>query len=492
MKRVRCPACQTVFRIKPEQLHTRGGMVRCGHCYTPFNALLHLQHDPLQQDESAADSAPTTPAFPEATPVAAAAQPEATKATKAPFTGRDTDAFFQFDETLHALQAPPASAAPAQFARKLDFEMPDSFLPRRGNTVPPSGTPASFPSLDESVAEHFAFRSTRPAPVSAPPHTEPPASNAAAPQPPLQAAATAAQEAETPLRPRRLTAQPPSGLTDQSTADDDDAAPTQPSDHFIAAALRQEAAPLPVTSASIRPDEDEIRPHRRRRREPAEHEPADDDATAPDASGQALAPTDGPAIRAASEIQEEADEAEADERPENPENPENPYYLRTTQQDEGRRGFLGLLVGILLGALVVQCTYLFRDDAVRLWPRLKPLYLEVCERLDCTVELPRTAGALHIQTSDLESNPRHPNHYVLNALIRNDAAHAVQYPHLELTLTDARDRPVVRRALAPAEWMPGAVEEDGIAAGAEIVLKLPFEAKGVAHAVGYRIYAFYP
>ena len=37
----RCPACQTVFRLRPEQLHARRGEVRCGHCFHPFNALEH-------------------------------------------------------------------------------------------------------------------------------------------------------------------------------------------------------------------------------------------------------------------------------------------------------------------------------------------------------------------------------------------------------------------------------------------------------------------
>ena len=37
--RTRCPRCQTVFRITPEQLRARGGKVRCGHCQAVFNAL---------------------------------------------------------------------------------------------------------------------------------------------------------------------------------------------------------------------------------------------------------------------------------------------------------------------------------------------------------------------------------------------------------------------------------------------------------------------
>ena len=37
--RTRCPDCQTVFRVTPEQLKTRAGKVRCGHCQAVFNAL---------------------------------------------------------------------------------------------------------------------------------------------------------------------------------------------------------------------------------------------------------------------------------------------------------------------------------------------------------------------------------------------------------------------------------------------------------------------
>lgn len=41
MMLTRCPACQTAFRLGPEQLHARRGEVRCGHCFHPFNALDH-------------------------------------------------------------------------------------------------------------------------------------------------------------------------------------------------------------------------------------------------------------------------------------------------------------------------------------------------------------------------------------------------------------------------------------------------------------------
>ncbi|MDR2690056.1 MAG: zinc-ribbon domain-containing protein [Azoarcus sp.] len=42
----RCPSCQTVFRLSPEQLEAHHGLVRCGHCLSPFNALDHLNPTP--------------------------------------------------------------------------------------------------------------------------------------------------------------------------------------------------------------------------------------------------------------------------------------------------------------------------------------------------------------------------------------------------------------------------------------------------------------
>ena len=60
----RCPACQTVFRLRPEQLNARGGEVRCGHCFHPFYALENTVELPD-------DGVPTAPATRFAAPPAA-------------------------------------------------------------------------------------------------------------------------------------------------------------------------------------------------------------------------------------------------------------------------------------------------------------------------------------------------------------------------------------------------------------------------------------
>ena len=49
----RCPACQTVFRLRPEQLHARRGEVRCGHCFHPFNAIEHALEPPANEPPAA-------------------------------------------------------------------------------------------------------------------------------------------------------------------------------------------------------------------------------------------------------------------------------------------------------------------------------------------------------------------------------------------------------------------------------------------------------
>lgn len=45
----RCPACQTLFKVVPDQLRVSDGWVRCGQCDEVFEAPLHLVQDPVGQ-----------------------------------------------------------------------------------------------------------------------------------------------------------------------------------------------------------------------------------------------------------------------------------------------------------------------------------------------------------------------------------------------------------------------------------------------------------
>jgi len=83
-----CPHCRTVFAVSGDHLEAAGGRVRCGHCFKPFNANLHVVEDlpPSSEAPDEGEPAPTlsdtlrqVAALPESEP---APRPEAEPATK--------------------------------------------------------------------------------------------------------------------------------------------------------------------------------------------------------------------------------------------------------------------------------------------------------------------------------------------------------------------------------------------------------------------------
>ncbi|MCK6409426.1 MAG: DUF3426 domain-containing protein, partial [Thauera sp.] len=153
---------------------------------------------------------------------------------------------------------------------------------------------------------------------------------------------------------------------------------------------------------------------------------------------------------------------------------------------------LAALVVLALGSLLaVQAGYLYRKEIARMLPGLRPLLSAACARAGCTVPYPRDAELIAIESSDLQAEPGRPGHYLLQATLNNRADYPQQWPHLELTLTDAGDNPLARRVLPPADWQPATQAHEAFTARNAIELRIPFAAPGVAP-TGYRIYAFYP
>jgi predicted Zn finger-like uncharacterized protein len=155
----------------------------------------------------------------------------------------------------------------------------------------------------------------------------------------------------------------------------------------------------------------------------------------------------------------------------------------------------GLGALIALAALAGQLAYHYRTELATLAPQLRPLLAEGCRFIDCELRLPRHPDLLSIESSDLQADSRGESLIVLNAVIRNRAPFAQELPALELTLTDADDRPLIRRILRPEAYLQGTTmttpPREGIAPGTEAVLRVHFDTGGV-RATGYRLYLFYP
>jgi len=154
----------------------------------------------------------------------------------------------------------------------------------------------------------------------------------------------------------------------------------------------------------------------------------------------------------------------------------------------------GLAALLAFGALVGQLAHYYRTEIATLLPQTRPFLEEGCRLLDCELRLPRRPDLLSIESSDLQADNRRDSLIVLNAVIHNRAPFAQEHPALELTLTDAADKPLVRRVLRPSEYMQAAAREplaQGIGPGSEAVVRVHIDTRGV-RATGYRLYLFYP
>jgi predicted Zn finger-like uncharacterized protein len=151
-----------------------------------------------------------------------------------------------------------------------------------------------------------------------------------------------------------------------------------------------------------------------------------------------------------------------------------------------------LLAVVALAALGAQAAYRFRADLVAHFPGSRDALAAACRAVGCEVLLPRRASELNIESSDLQADARYEGIIVLNALLKNRAAIAQEFPSLELTLTDDADRPLLRRVLAPRDYAgAGRPLQQGIAAGDEIPIRLYLE-PGRVRATGYKLRHFYP
>jgi len=152
-----------------------------------------------------------------------------------------------------------------------------------------------------------------------------------------------------------------------------------------------------------------------------------------------------------------------------------------------------ILLALLLAlAAAAQATYFLRTQISVELPQSKPYVVKVCMFLGCTVDLPRDIDQLVIYDSDMQEDADHQGAIHLSSSLINHAPYAQAYPLLELSLTDTRDKVVMRRTFTPAEYLPADRNAtNGIPPNDEIRIKLSITAGNVA-AAGYRVYVTYP
>lgn len=165
-------------------------------------------------------------------------------------------------------------------------------------------------------------------------------------------------------------------------------------------------------------------------------------------------------------------------------------WVQDTAPGEARRWPWALGALTLLVLAVGQLLFMYRTELAMQAPELRPLFASACDWLGCEMPYPRKGDLITIETSDLAPEGR--DRLQLSATLKNRATFVQAYPYLELTLTDSHDDPILRKVLAPEDYLlTGKPSRGGFAARGELAVKLLLDVKDVP-AAGYRLYLFYP
>jgi predicted Zn finger-like uncharacterized protein len=132
-----------------------------------------------------------------------------------------------------------------------------------------------------------------------------------------------------------------------------------------------------------------------------------------------------------------------------------PSFVREAERAERwrsapMRAALAGAAGLLAIGLLAQVTISYRDLVAARFPASKPLLLQACAALGCTLEAARAIDSLAVENSGLVRQGR-SNLYKLQLTLRNRAGIEVAVPAMDITLTDVRGAVIARKVLRASD-----------------------------------------
>ncbi len=160
------------------------------------------------------------------------------------------------------------------------------------------------------------------------------------------------------------------------------------------------------------------------------------------------------------------------------------FWRRPAVQAVG--GVAALLFGF---ALVFQAGLHWREPLSVRFPATAPWLQQACRLTGCYAGPPRAIDLVSIDSSAMLR--RSVGRYAFDMVVKNAARVELATPALELTLTDANDRVLVRRVLLASDWPE---PRETLAPGRDWAVRLDLSLDGPEAAVmtGYRAVLFYP
>ena len=149
-----------------------------------------------------------------------------------------------------------------------------------------------------------------------------------------------------------------------------------------------------------------------------------------------------------------------------------------------------LLALLLLLVLAAQWVYRERQSLSVLHPNWTPALQTFCEVLGCTLEPLQRIESVSIDAASF--NKIDGTRYRLSFALKNSADVPLALPSIELTLTDLRERVVLRRVFSARELDNSVALLQPVSVWrVDASLGLDDEA-AARRVVGYRVLAFYP
>ncbi len=147
------------------------------------------------------------------------------------------------------------------------------------------------------------------------------------------------------------------------------------------------------------------------------------------------------------------------------------------------------LIGLVALALI-QFALCFRDEIASLMPVTRPILAVLGAPLGLSPGPVRSISALSIESFDIQASGQ-DDRLNLSAVIRNRSDRSVRWPAMELTLSDPSRAVVVRKVIIPATYLAQTDRRDGIGPRSEQPIRLTLEPRNVQLA-GYTVALFYP
>jgi predicted Zn finger-like uncharacterized protein len=482
-----CPHCGTMFRVASDQLKLRGGIVRCGSCQEIFDGSATLVDlDAAPRKAPVADKPDAAPA-----PSPDAAPAPAVVAEPAPVAEPEPVPAVQDEAPVDAV-ADDEPLAPLEVAVDLPrFEDQPVYTLDFDHTFDPFGI---LPKVDAAEEAPVPEEQT-----AAPPSEEPdeePVQPVMRPWPPLLKNPEPAASAPPPdeaiasgLAPQAEPAAP----APQNGGRIEPAFGLPVDEELVALALpdhEPEPEAAPASSARVKTPANDAPPLLMRESTASVITPPPTAHVSSTARTPAAKRAEKAAARRSKltptkiEAQPKLRAAEIDE----------PEFVKRGRQQEqnGRARKIALIAGAiaLLVLLFAQGVLNFRNALAARFPAAKPALVTGCAVFGCRVELPAQIDNLAIETGELTTLGG--GVYSFATELRNAGSTAQAWPSLELALTDANDKPLVRRVFGPTDYLAAnTLVANGIAPRAEQAIKLHFRVDDLKPS-GYHIAVFYP